>query len=178
MQDDLSDPMQDWVGILQKDERIVWQGRPSGGLHLRLSDFPLILFGLFFSGFALFWMTAASRAGGAFWMFGLIHFSAGLAIVALPLFWRPLVRRRSFYTLTDRRALIASDLPVRGRRLDIYPINRMSELSLDPGKPGSVWFASKHSWTSITRSARIGFELIPDAARVFSLIARQEEKQA
>lgn len=178
MPDDVSDSMHEWFGILQTGERIIWQGRPSGQLRLRLGDYPIILFGLFFSGFALFWMSMASRAGGGFWMFGLIHFSAGLALTTAPLIWRPFIRRRTFYTLTDRRAMIASDLPVRGRRLDIYPIDRMSKLSLDPGSPGSVWFARKSSWATFNRSAHVGFELIPDAARVFGLIARQEEKQA
>lgn len=168
-----------WQDILQKGERILWQGRPSARIHLRLPDLPMMLFGLAFAGFALFWMRMAGMGGGSFWMFGLIHFAVGLLVFTLPLVWRPLLRARTFYTLTDRRAFIARDLPMAGRNLDIYPINLMSELTLKPGNPGTIWFAPRsRGWGGFDLNRRIGFEFIPDAEQVFGQITRRQKEQA
>ncbi len=164
-----------WAGVLQKGERIIWQGRPSGAIHLGAADYPVALFALFFIGFSLFWIQGAMAAGGHFWMFGLIHLTVGIAVFLLPFLWAPLVRRRSYYTLTNRRALISRDLPFLGRKLETFPLSLMSELSLNPGNPGSILFADRYSFTSFTRRRKIGFEYIPDAETVFGLMTRRQE---
>ncbi|MDF3607996.1 aspartate carbamoyltransferase catalytic subunit [Paracoccus sp. DMF-8] len=169
-------PAQSLSGMLHKGERIVWQGRPSVRVHLRPYDLLMILFGLFFAGFALFWIIVARAQGGSFWQFGLIHFIVGIALIATPLIWQPFVRARSSYVLTDRRAFIVSELPLFGRKTDIYPLRNMTELSLKDGTPGTIWFASRHSWSNTRPIRRIGFEFIPDAARVFGLINRAQEE--
>lgn len=170
-------PAQNLPGMLHKGEKIVWQGRPSARVHLRPYDLLMMLFGLFFAGFALFWILGAYAAGGAFWKFGLIHLSVGIAVVATPLIWNPYVRARSSYVLTDQRAFIFTELPMMGRKTDIYPLRNMTELSLKDGNPGTVWFASRNSWSNARPVRRIGFEFIQDAARVFGLINRAQEER-
>lgn len=160
-----------WEGILDSGERILWQGRPDGGFVLRLEHLPALVFGGVFAGFALFWMVIAAQAGGLFWSFGLIHFSVGLGIaLGPPVLW--MIRRRgTWYTLTDRRAFIATELPVFGRKLAQYPITRDAPVIADDRIPGSVIFAREaRSGRKGRIMAPVGFDRIADAGAVTALI--------
>lgn len=160
-----------WEGLLDEGETILWQGRPDAGVTIRPGNVMLLLFGLIFAGFALFWMVMAAQAGGGFWMFGLIHFSVGLGIVFAALFWAPFRRRGTWYTLTDRRAFIATDLPLMGKRLKSYPIDADSMLELADGPLATVNFAQelKRGKNGHYR-VPVGFERIADGKTVYRLM--------
>lgn len=143
----------------------------------------MAIFGLFFAGFALFWMVMAARAGGIFWMFGLIHFSAGVGIVFSATIQGTMKRRGTWYTLTDRRAFIATELPIKRRTLDSYIITPESRLSLRDGTPGSVMFArrDRRANKGHSLSVDVGFERIGDADKIYGLmrdIQRQAAREA
>ncbi|MDR5653372.1 aspartate carbamoyltransferase catalytic subunit [Ruixingdingia sedimenti] len=149
-----------WEGILEEGEVILWQGRPDGRFRLHRADAVAGLFGLFFSGFAVFWM------------FGLIHFSAGIGLMAarpVGSWWR---RRHSFYSLSNRRAFIASNTPFRGRALRFWDIRPDSVLDLIGSAPQTVLFATeaKRGAKGTETTTRIGFEGIHDGRRVIGLM--------
>lgn len=157
-----------WGGILDDGEAILWQGRPDGAVKFKVAHLLSGLFGLIFAGFALVWMVMASSAGGYFWMFGLIHFFVGLSIGIGPPFWNAWRRRHTWYTLTDRRAFIATDIPLRGRRLASYPIDGDTVLDYQSGDLDTIYFA--HEMRRIkngTRRHDIGFERITGGAEVY-----------
>ena len=160
-----------WENILDTGETILWQGRPDGGIVLRSRNILTLIFGLFFAGFAVFWMIMAAQGGGGFWMFGLIHFSVGVGIAFSAIGWGAFLRRRSWYTLTDRRAFVATDLPLVGKRLKSYPITEETVLELVDGDLATVNFASitKRSKNG-TRTVPIGFERIPDGRGVYRMM--------
>lgn len=161
-----------WESILDPGEQILWQGRPDQRFHFNLMKLPLVIFGLGFAGFALFWMVMAAEAGGGFWAFGLIHFSVGLGLVFSAVGWATLRRRGTWYTLTDRRAFIATALPLRGKNLDSYTITPDMRLSLRDGRPGSLIFASEERRGNKggVYNEDIGFERIAEADRVYRLM--------
>lgn len=160
-----------WESILDPGENIIWQGRPDGAITLRPRNIMLLIFGLFFAGFALFWMIMVAQAGGGFWMFGLLHFAVGAGIVFAALFWGAYRRRRSWYTLTNTRAIIATDLPLIGKRLKSWPITAESVLDLQQGPPDTVNFAEtiKRGKNGSYRVS-IGFERIEDGREVYRLM--------
>jgi hypothetical protein len=161
-----------WEGLLDPGERIVWQGRPDQGFDVPAREIPQVIFALFFAGFAVFWMSKAAQAGGGFWMFGLIHFSVGLGIAGKALFGTTLRRRRSWYTLTDRRAFIATDLPMKGRELKSYPLTPDSPVSYRAGPLATIHFARERRTGDKGRiyTVNIGFERIADGEAVVALI--------
>ncbi|MBD3679735.1 MAG: aspartate carbamoyltransferase catalytic subunit [Rhodobacteraceae bacterium] len=168
-----------WQGILDEGERILWQGRPDGRVVWKPRHFGLLLFGGFFAGFALFWMIMASQAGGLFWMFGLLHFSVGIALMLGGPYGGAYIRRHSWYTLTDRRAFIATDMPMVGRRLNSYPIDRDSVLQFAEGDPSSVYFATILKRTKNgSRRVPVGFENIEDAREVYGLLRDVQRGEA
>lgn len=160
-----------WVGILTPDEEILWQGRPDPSLRFTAEGIAGLLFGLFFAGFALVWMILAATAGGFFWMFGLIHFSVGLSVAFGAFFKRPFMNRHTWYSLSNQRAFIATDLPVLGKRLRSYAIDANTSLSMDEGPLSSIHFASEtYRHKGRTKTRRIGFNTITDGAHVYALM--------
>ncbi|KIC46477.1 aspartate carbamoyltransferase catalytic subunit [Ruegeria sp. ANG-S4] len=160
-----------WDQILDPGEQVIWQGRPDAGFAPHPFRIFEGIFGLFFASFALFWMTQAAKGGGGFWMFGLLHFSVGVGIILHALFWDSFKRNRTWYTLSDRRAFIATDLPLLGKRLASYVINEDADLRLIDGSPASVFFASETMQTKGSVKTRpIGFERIADGKAVYRKI--------
>lgn len=161
-----------WEGILDKGEKILWQGRPDGKIHMKIGNYASFGFGLIFAGFAVFWMVMASSAGGGFWMFGLIHFFVGIGLSFGSIFWSAYKRRNSWYTLTDKRAFIASDLPLKGRSLNSYPIKADTVLEYQQGAFSTIHFSEETRRGNKGRryTVKIGFERIGDGDKVYRLM--------
>lgn len=168
-----------WDGILEEGETILWQGRPVRRFRIKWGQVPTLLFGSAFSAFALFWMIMAMAASGPFWMFGLIHFTVGLAVALGPIILDNLLRKNTWYTLTDRRAFIATDMPMAGRKLKSYPINRSTLLTFQDGDPPSIYFAEEfHNTRNGSRRIEVGFESIDDAPAVMETMRSIQRKPA
>ncbi len=167
-----------WAGLLDDDETIVWQGRPDGGFVFRPSMLFSTIFGILFSGFALLWMIGAAQSGGMFWMFGLLHFGVGIAIIFGGLFSTSFVRRYTWYTLTNKRAFIAKKLPFVGRSIRSYPISSRTVIEYHDGRFSSVFFANEErNSKNGAHNVPIGFERLADGKFVLQLM-RSIQKDA
>lgn len=178
----MNDTPTEWDAYLDPGEVILWQGRPSQRLQASRRAAPLVLFGLAFGGFALGWIWLVAQAGGYFWVFGLPFLLLGLIFSTLAPVIGPLQRRATWYTLTNRRAFIATDLPFLGRRLDDYPIHPGTPLRLEQNGPlGSVYFSQRRITKSSPRARKsplnlpVGFEMIPDAPQVLTLLQEVQD---
>lgn len=186
-----------WEGILSPGEQILWQGRPGTGADWGLLLHSSTLFGLFFAGFAVFWIgTALSMMGGAgdsvppmfrlfFPLFGIPFVLVGLSMAFGPLLSDWIERKGTYYTLTDRAAFIARSALGR-RQLDRYALDEEIRPMLEDGDPGSVWFQGVAGggplWAGIRVNGRrytppprrIGFRRVEDARGVYArMIAAQ-----
>ena len=199
-----------WEDILSPGETILWHGRPDSRIAWKGLLSLRSLHGAAFAAFALFWMLQASRVtgfmtefrltsaqgepmggfSGYFPYFGLIFLAAGLYTMVGRLVWDAMKRRRTWYTLTDRAAYIATDL--LGRTLDRYELRPDQPLELEDGKPGAVWFAERlvhhpGRWSSVggdrryhepfTARHRVGFERISDARTVWRLLGEAQGQE-
>ena len=114
----------------------------------------------------------ASSAGGGFWMFGLIHFSVGISVIVGAVYKSAYTRRRTWYTLTDRRAFIATELPIKGRTLKSYPIAPETVLIYAQGPLATIHFAEEERRGNKGRryTVKIGFERIFEGDKVYRLM--------
>lgn len=103
---------------LADGEKLAWVGRPRAG-RMILASVPMAIFGVFFGGFAVFWIAGASRVGGAFGLFGLPFVAVGLALVASPI-WAGWKASRTCYAVTNRRAVILEPGGWDGLRVRSY----------------------------------------------------------
>lgn len=173
-----------WDEILEKDEDILWQPPPRAGVDFTHFVSLGFLFGLFFAGFAVFWMNMASTItgsfrddpfGGIFAFFGIPFLLIGLFMAFGKPFWGAFRRSKTNYTLTTKNAYIASN--VLGKRsLHNHPIADMTKLNLVDGTPGTLWFAKKFIQSTSRQSGRrrthtyatpISFERIDDVRTVY-----------
>lgn len=173
-----------WEDILDEDEEILWQGRPDAGL--RFTDRPFLsVFGLFFGGFALFWMVMAFTLGHEtgpiryiFPLFGLPFLAVGVYMIGGRFFWSAYVRAHSHYTLTSKRAYIGTDLFGK-RRLKSHEIIANMPLELDLGPPDCLWFAKTQTRTKNgTSIEKIGFEHIDEGRKVYNMMRDIKERAA
>lgn len=162
-----------WEGILEPGETIVWQGRPDGALQIPLAGLGVAAFGVLFAGSALFWMVMAARSGGFFWMFGLIHFGAGVSLILGALLGPTLRRRRTWYTLTTRRAFVATALPLRPRSLRSWRIEADTPLRLIEDDLVSIRFGTTYDGETRRMAA---FERLHDGRAVYRLMRNVQEE--
>ncbi|WBU60512.1 aspartate carbamoyltransferase catalytic subunit [Paracoccus albus] len=155
-----------WQGILEPGERILWQGEPDSRFRLEFKSLGGTFPALFFVCFSLFWMYQAAQGSIFFAMFGLFFLVIGLRDLLTPIFGPSFLRSRTWYTLTDRRAIVATDVPMRGRKLSSFPIDRDTPVEYVDGNPPSIYFG--HS--AVDRSQRGGFQYIADADKVMAMI--------
>ena len=160
-----------WQGILDPDEQILWQGQPDGRFRIEFDSLRESLPGLLMLAFALFWMYQAAQASVFFALFGLFFVVLGLRQLLSPVIWPAYLRSRSWYTLTDRRAIVATDVPFKGRRLTSYPIDRNTLVEYVDGDPPSILFGPERG----RRAERPGFRYIADAETVMPLIRRIQQ---
>lgn len=161
----------EWAPFLDADETILWQGRPETGLRLKPKALTTSAFGVFFLGFALFWTYMAGSAGGSgiFPMFGLPFIAIGLWLVLGTHVYDMYRRARTHYTLTSKRAFIATN--VLSRKLDYYIVLPTTPVSFHPDPPASIYFAKeeRQNGDGVTLED-VGFERIDDGAHVYELI--------
>jgi len=168
-----------WKGILFPGERVIWQGQPDPRPDWSDVPLPEAAMGLLVAGFAAFWMAMAAEGGG---IAGLVLPLLGLPFLVIGLrkaggeeLWRAYKRRRTWYTLTDRRAFIATDILGR-RALEPYPIGPRTPLRHENDR--DIFFATDFVKTRRGgRRRRIGFTHLPDSAHVYELM-RQVQREA
>ncbi len=100
---------------LLPNEHVYWTGNPDPRVWFRARDIPVVIFGLIFTAFAVFWESSAISMGAptffAFW--GIPFILVGLYTAFGRLAHRAWQRRHTTYVLTDQRALAVTGGKVR-----------------------------------------------------------------
>lgn len=165
-------------GALGRDERLIWSGQPKGGILFRQADLIQIPFSIFWLGFALFWFASASpgtRGVSFFSLFGVPFMLIGVYMLVGRFAvdaWR---RSKTYYGLTNERALIARDLFGQSiTSVDLAEVNEVTlsqrgdgrgTITFGPGSAESGW--SSWQWGPRRRYvAPPAFEAIEQAADV------------
>lgn len=172
-------PQNQIAQALDAGESLIWSGGPREGIVLRPSDAYLIPFSLLWGGFAIFWEAGVLHMGGpnaAFMsIWGIPFVLLGLYLIAGRFFIDARIRARTFYGLTDRRAIIISGL--FSRTVNSLPLRTLSDISLQERSdrsgtillgrpyPYSSWMSGMR-WPGMTQYSTPAFEMIPNAKAV------------
>lgn len=159
------------------DEKVLWTGRPAGGIKFRAVDVFMIPFSLLWGGFALFVIPWNLNGSGM-----------GVVGILLPLFFKlmaiyitvgrfliDMIRRNlTLYGLTDRSAVFLTTF--LGTRAQVVALKFCSGISLqENGRgAGSVTFGTPAPFWAQSRSMSNApqvptFEYIDDARAVYEL---------
>ncbi len=167
-----------WDGILAADEQIEWQGAPVQGIRWELGSRETL--------------GAIAAAAGAITLVVftyrpatdgmgnpiLVFLAWGVIAAVVYHAWSFWNRRRIFYTLTNRRAFIAT-WHFGVQTLRAYPIATMRPLRLIDTRPGHVYFdhdtvERKDRSTGFTETVivEVGFLDLADPREVRDLLVR------
>jgi hypothetical protein len=171
---------------LTDTERLLWAGQPRQGIVLRPSDAFMIPFSLFWGGFSLFW-EAGVILEGAPWFFvlwGVPFVLVGLYLIAGRFLWDARRRSRTFYGLTDQRAIIVSN--GTSRKVTSLNLKTLSEISLTEKSDGTgtitfgpmnllAWWSGGTNWPGAPQGPP-SFEMVQDAEEVYDILRQAQSE--
>jgi hypothetical protein len=177
---------------LSAGERLLWKGRPRGGLRLRDSDMFQIPFSLFWLGFAIFWeysaLFAVQRLGAAGWsgpVFGIPFVLFGLYMAVGRFFADAKMRAVTEYAVTNRRAIIVSSL--FSTKIKSVDLKSTQEITVDEkaDRSGTITFGTMQNYgrgrsnmTFTGGSVQPAFEMIEDVRQVYDIIEQARSRQS
>jgi len=172
---------------LDSDERLLWAGMPKQGAIFKGTDVFMIPFSLLWGGFAIFWeymaLTMVPKAQNASDGFALIFPLFGIPFVVIGLYmifgrfiYDSKKRQKTFYGLTDQRAIIVSG--VFSKSVKSLNLKTISDVSLSEKENGygSIVFGQENQMMSLFMgggfpgmgsSTTPKFELIENAKHVY-----------
>jgi PH (Pleckstrin Homology) domain-containing protein len=166
---------------LGRNEKLLWSGQPRGGIKLRAADALMIPFSVMWGGFAIFWEMSVLKQGapGFFALWGIPFVLVGLYLIVGRFFVDAWQRSRTYYALTNERAIIVSGL--LGQKVKSLPLRTMSDITLTerPDGSGSIalgpasgpygWM-TESGWPGMGRYQPPTFEMIENVRQVHTLL--------
>jgi hypothetical protein len=153
---------------LMQDEKILWSGQPEPSIDFNRSDIFLIPFSLLWGGVALipigeFCLSIANGEDGGgsaghyliFFLFAIVFSIIGLHFIFGRFLYKRWKKRRTYYAITARRALILT--ATSGRKLQGVFLDRVPALNKSVRRDGigtiqfgnSGWVAAMYSNTGL-----------------------------
>lgn len=164
---------------LQSGEGIRWIGQPNPRTMV-IASIGIFLFGIFWTGFAIFWVCGASgfkipdfKNGFSFFpLFGIPFVLIGFGMLLSPLI-SYCKAKMTYYVVTDRRALIFDD--ARETHIQSFGPDKLQEIERIelPNGTGNIMFGYTMSTDLINtnRPVKVGFIGIPNVRSVETLIS-------
>lgn len=172
--------------FLHADEDLLWVGKPYTTRKFRPNPL-VVIFMLFWFGFAVFWTVTAASAGGFFALFGIPFLLIGGYMLYTLFIGQKKQLAETIYAVTDRRALILySDR--RGTGCTEFVFARLSNVTLDEvnGTTGTIrflpdtpYYGSAYDSPRMRRGQTATYELrsaflaIDSVQEVYRLISEQ-----
>lgn len=155
-----------WDNVLEKDENLLWTGRPAPQLSWRnwrlYAAAPLSALGLIA---AAWFILATYGSAGDMW---LLLIPACLILIPLRATWQQLrAYAATRYALTDRRVLFFR-VDAQGTRVRAYPHEAMIAPKVQPTAPPSVSFIRHGTDTK----GQFGFDYIHKAQDLLQHLTR------
>lgn len=172
---------------LRPDERLLWAGKPRGGIVFRRSDITFIPFSLLWGGFAIFWelLVIAFDAPLLFKLWGIPFVLVGLYLIVGRFFVDAKVRAHTFYGLTRDRIIIKSG--VFSQSVQSIPVRTLVDVTYSQkadrsgtiilGTAGAGYIIKSNSGSTGTKQMP-QLELIENVQNVYDQILELQRQQA
>ena len=170
---------------LGPSERLLWAGKPRGGICFRGQDLLAVPFSLMWCGFAIFWETGVVKSGAPFFfrLWGIPFVAIGLYLVLGRFFVDAFVRSKTFYRVTNERVLIVTTVFSRQTRsIDLRTLGDVS-VSRRSDESGTISFGSPQPFGQIfgpgfskSRFSPPVFDMVENVKNVYELIISTQKK--
>jgi len=169
---------------LDRDESLIWAGKPKQGIVFRTSDSFIIPFSLFWLGFAIIWTLMAAQGSWVFALFGIPFVIMGLNFVFGRFIIEKKQREHTTYGITENRILIKSGIFTKNiKSLSIKTLSdiELSEngdgsgtISIGPKNPFNIWGNGLNWWPGMKVNSQL--EMISNARKVYNQIIELQRK--
>ena len=168
---------------LRSGERVAWTGQPIPSLFARRS-IRIVLFGIPWTAFALFWMAGASGFKvpdfsngifGIFPLFGLPFVLIGFGLLSSP-YWMRRKALKIAYVITDQRAIVFAGGTWGSTTIRSFDPERLKDIRRVQKSDGTGDLIFERTWSSNGDGGRQftdhGFLAIADVREVEVMITR------
>lgn len=167
---------------LRTGECVTWIGQPIPSRFARRS-IGIVLFGIPWTAFALFWMAGASgfkmpdfsHGFGIFPLFGLPFILMGFGMLSSP-YWMRRKARRTAYVITDQRAIILAGGAFGSITIRSFEPDRLKDIRRVQKPDGTGDLIFERTWASDgdggKQSTDHGFLAISDVRNIEGMITR------
>lgn len=165
----------DWQAQMAQGETLLWQGRPDAGWFITLSQAGRLLRTVIMIGLFFYILARLQKTIPPLWDVQMIVLFIFFQAVPSEMLRSVLRRRRSWYALTNRRALMLTDQAPFGQRS--YEVALAAAPPVETVQSGafvSIFFptAPKRGWSLLGEAPKQGFERLRDGAGVLDLIRK------
>ena len=158
---------------ISPNERVLWKGRPEKGITFSQHELMTIPFGIFFTLFAVFWISMAMSAG-LFALFGVPFVLVGLYMAGGRFLINEIMKRSTAYVITNK-AIIRK----RGSRINVWHGNELHNMQVFSHRNGTTSFmfssiSVHYTGRPTANSTLFGIENVRDAKYVSEAIKQIE----
>ena len=171
MSDTSTDAPIGWEEIFEPGEVLLWQGRPDPSFVWQKRHILPVILGLGVACLGVLWIFFTPLGDGYTVIMGVVLLLLAAFLAIAPPVMAAMVRKASWYSLSNKRAYIAMHRPNLGRKLAAYPIDPDFEIKFDAKTPATITFAIAVRQTgSVSDPVAISFDLIEDGQKVYDLM--------
>lgn len=162
---------------MDRDEYVLWKGRPGKGNIMSSKDRAMLPFSLVWLAFSLFFesMIITAQAPLPFIMFGMVFVLIGLYLLYVVFFQRAFARKKTLYVVTNKKLIIKE-----GNEINIYQPTELPPMKIEMYKNGNgtIYFSSSaysrhHGYTYSTHCI---LENLPDVMKAQNALNRMKEE--
>ena len=175
----MSDAPIGWEDIFEPGEVLLWQGRPDPSFAWQKRHILPVLLGLGVACLGVIWIFFTPLGNGYTVIMGVVLLLLAAFLAIAPPVMAAMVRKASWYSLSNKHGFIAMHRPNLGRRLNAYPIDPDYPIKFDGKDPATINFAIAARQTGKTSDlVKISFDLIEDGQKVYDMMRDIQEGTA
>ncbi len=168
-----------WEDIFEPDEVLLWQGRPDTAIVWQKRHILPVVLGLSVACIGIIWIFLTPLSNGYTVIMGLVLLLLAAFLAIAPSVMASMVRKASWYSLSNKRAFIAMHREQLGRKLTAYVIEPDFDIKFDGKDPATIMFAIEiRQPGNASYLTKISFDRIADGQHVYDLMRAIQEGKA
>ena len=175
----MSDAPTGWEDIFEPGEVLLWQGRPDPAIVWQKRHILPVMLAISVAILGVIWIFFTPLGNGYTVVMGVVLLLLAAFLGIAPPVMSAMVRKATWYSLSNRRAFIAMHRPQVGRKLATYVIEPDFEIKYDGNDPATILFAIETRQPgNASYLAKISFDRISDGQHVYGLMRAIQEGKA
>lgn len=160
-----------WEDIFEPGEVLLWQGRPDPSFAWQKRHILPAALGISVACLGLIWIFYTPLGNGYTIILGIILLLLAAFLAIAPPVMAMMVRKATWYSLSNKRGFIAMHREQVGRKLSAYVIEPDFDIKFDGREPSTIMFAIETRQPgNAAYIAKISFDRIAEGQKVYDMM--------